>query len=196
MVNDLDDIGSGFHRDRSKNRQSSGHNWQDDDIDPNPIYSDDEDVTAPLGKGRAASYSGYEDDDVTQVFRGSGTTSNKGTLPVTGCIVAIEGPEEVVGRSYPIYPYGNYVGRSDSMQITIIGDVAISRLKHAQLYYDIESNTFFINRGEATQVPKLNGELVFESRTLKHGDKIQMGKSTFRFIPFCDQDFQWKKLED
>ena len=85
----------------------------------------------------------------------------------------------------------NAVGRSDSMDICISGDETISRNEHAFIVYDPKKNTFRIQAGSSRGLVYLNGDEVIASEELNAYDSIEMGESTFKFIPFCGEEYKW-----
>lgn len=114
-----------------------------------------------------------------------------GIDPVVGWLVCIEGPDR--GRDYRIRTEKNSVGRSDSMDIAILGDETISRNDHAFIVYDPKKNIFRVQSGSSRGLVYLNGEEVISSETIKAYDTIEMGESAFKFIPFCGGEFKWKE---
>ena len=48
------------------------------------------------------------------------------------------------------------------------------------------------------EIPKqflpVNGKPVLMTQALKRGDLIRIGGGTYRFVPFCDETFQWDEL--
>lgn len=110
--------------------------------------------------------------------------------PVTGWLVCVEGTEQ--GKDYRIAAKINSIGRSEAMDICIKGDAAISRENHARLAYDGKHNQFHLIPAESVNGIYVNDEPVYVPTCLKAGDIIELGESRFRFIPFCDDRFNWK----
>lgn len=110
--------------------------------------------------------------------------------PVTGWLVCIEGAEK--GKDYRIAAKNNFIGRSESMDICIKGDQAISRENHARLSYDGKHNNFYLIPAESTNNIYINDEPVYVPTHLKKGDILELGESKFIFIPFCDDRFNWQ----
>lgn len=110
--------------------------------------------------------------------------------PVTGWLVCIEGPEK--GKDYRIAARNNSIGRSETMDICIKSDQAISREGHARLAYDGKYNHFYLIPGESANNIYVNGEPVYVPTQLKKGDILELGESKFLFIPFCDETFNWQ----
>ena len=117
-----------------------------------------------------------------------------GIDPVVGWLVCIDGPDR--GRDYRIRSEKNVVGRSDSMDICIRGDETISRSDHAFIVHDPKKNVFRIQAGLSRGLIYLNGEEVIASEKLNAYDRIEMGESTFLFVPFCGENFQWETKKD
>lgn len=116
---------------------------------------------------------------------------NIGIDPVVGWLVCIDGKDK--GRDYRIRSERNFIGRSDKMDICIVGDETISRENHAVISYSPKKNTFKVHPGEGRGIVYLNGEEVDIATDLKPYDLIEMGESQFLFIPFCGEYFVWEQ---
>ena len=110
--------------------------------------------------------------------------------PVTGWLVCIEGAEK--GKDYRIAAKNNTIGRSETADICIREDQAISRENHARLSYDGKHNKFYLIPAESTNNIYINDEPIFVPTVLKKGDILELGESKFIFIPFCDDAFNWQ----
>lgn len=113
-----------------------------------------------------------------------------GIDPVVGWLVCVEGPDR--GRDFRIRSEKNSVGRAESMDICIAGDESISRNDHAFVVYDPKKNGFRIQAGLSRGLIYLNGEEVISPEMMKAYDQIEMGESTFVFVPFCGEAFKWE----
>lgn len=114
---------------------------------------------------------------------------NKGIDPVVAWIVCVEGKEK--GRDYRIHSDNNFIGRSDRMDICIRGDETVSRENHAIISYDTVDNSYYFSPGDGRAIVRVNDKAVFQTVELKAYDKITVGKSSFLFLPFCGDGFQW-----
>lgn len=112
-----------------------------------------------------------------------------GLDPVCGWLVCVAGPEK--GKDFRIKAQRNFIGRDASMDISIPGDDTISREKHAVISYDPKTNSFRLAPGDGRGMTYLNDEPVEMPLVLKHFDKIEIGQSQFRFVPFCNEHFTW-----
>lgn len=117
-----------------------------------------------------------------------------GIDPVVGWLVCVKGPDR--GRDYQIRSEKNAVGRSDSMDICVAGDETISRNDHAFVVYDPKKNLFRIQAGLSRGLVYLNGEEVVSSETMKAYDRVEMGESSFVFVPFCGENYQWESQKN
>ena len=113
----------------------------------------------------------------------------KGIDPVVGWLVCTAGTDS--GRDYRIRSGRNVIGRSRHMDICVSGDDSISRENHGAVAYDQKHNNFTLIPGDGRELIYLNGEAVYQPATLERHDKIEMGKTTFHFIPFCSDEFTW-----
>lgn len=108
---------------------------------------------------------------------------------LAGWLVCIDGPDK--GSDFRLYYDNNYVGRDSSNEICIPLDPLVSRHKHCVITYDWVEGMFYIGLSGGRAIIRLNGKPVLTVRELKRDDRIQIGSGTYRFVPFCDGDFQW-----
>ena len=114
--------------------------------------------------------------------------------PVTGWLVCIDGPSK--GRDYRILTEKNFLGRTDGMDIQILGDNTIAKKNHAVFVYDYKKRRTFLLPGDSQGMVYVNDEAVFTPVELARLDIIEMGKSKFIFIPLCGDEFEWTELDD
>jgi hypothetical protein len=116
-----------------------------------------------------------------------------GIDPVVGWLVCTEGVEK--GRDYRLHSEKNWIGRSESMDITI-KDPSISRENHAAVAYDPRRETFEIRPGEVRGMVYVNGQEAANSLDLSPYDRIELGDSKFVFVPFVGGNFNWGEKPD
>lgn len=114
---------------------------------------------------------------------------DKASQPVTGWLVCVDGPEK--GRDYRLHEEYNYIGRSSHMDVSIPSDPTVSRENHAIIAYDTQERIFYFAPVSGASIVRHNGKAVLNSVELKNGDRIQIGKGTFLFVPLCGESFQW-----
>ncbi|MCT4584558.1 MAG: FHA domain-containing protein [Peptostreptococcaceae bacterium] len=112
--------------------------------------------------------------------------------PVCGWIVCVEGVRQ--GKDYKIREGKNFIGRSDHMDIQILGDNKISRKNHAVIVYDSKKRNFVLLPGEASGIAYLNNEAVYVPTPLSPYDIIELGDSKFLFVGFCGDHFEWNDV--
>lgn len=112
-----------------------------------------------------------------------------GLDPVCGWLVCVEGPEK--GKDFRIKGQRNFIGRDPSMDIAIPGDDSITREKHAVISYDPKTNSFRLAPGDGRGMTYVNDQPVEMPVVLSNFDKIEIGQSQFRFVPFCNDRFTW-----
>jgi len=110
-------------------------------------------------------------------------------LPVAGWMVCIDGPSK--GTDYRIHEENNYIGRSNKMDICILGDPTISRENHAIITYDPRDRVFYFAPQRGASIVRVNGRAVLSTVELHSYDRIEIGKSMFLFVAFCGEQFQW-----
>ncbi len=113
--------------------------------------------------------------------------------PVCGWLVCIEGPRQ--GKDYKIKNGKNFVGRSDDMDIQLLGDNHISRKNHTIIVYDEKKRNTVILPGDSEGIAYLNGEAVYVPTPLSPYDVIELGISKFLFVPFCGDYFEWNDVK-
>lgn len=141
-------------------------------------------ATGPIS-GPAESYA-----PTMPVNYDKGGINDKASQPVTGWLVCIDGPEK--GRDYRIHDEYNYIGRDTGMDICIAGDPTVSRSRHAIIAYDSQERIFFFAPSSGASIVRHNGRAVLNNVELKYGDRLQIGKGTFLFVPLCGEMFQWE----
>lgn len=139
---------------------------------------------------RSASLASDGYDPTLPVNYDKGPLHDKAARPVTGWLVCIDGPEK--GRDYRLHEEYNYIGRSTKMDVCIAGDPTVSRENHAIIAYDTQERMFFFAPSSGASIVRHNGKAVLSNVELKYGDRLQMGKGTFLFVPLCGESFQWE----
>lgn len=121
---------------------------------------------------------------------------------VVGWLVCVVGPSK--GKDYRLMPGRNFIGRSQEMDIRILGDNNISSRNHASIMYDPEKNQTAVLPGESQGlVYRLDDEdsweVVLEPKVMQNGDRLKMGGSEFLFVAFCGSDsfnFNWRDFDN
>ena len=114
--------------------------------------------------------------------------------PVVGWLVIIEGPGK--GSAIQIGNGQNSVGRGAGARVRIdFGDPEISRERHATVTYDPKHNKFYIGNGDGPNMTYLDGDPVLAPTPLNSRSTLSIGRTTLRFVAFCDQDFSWQAQE-
>jgi hypothetical protein len=137
--------------------------------------------------------SGQSIEPVTDAIPPRSAQSAEVIFPVTGWLVSIAGPGK--GKSRPIFEGMNSVGRNSSERIPLdFGDLEISGEKHFFVTFERKKRSFHISTGEKVNLVYLNGDVVLDSKTLKEGDEIEVGKTKLRFVPLCGPGFGWDEV--
>lgn len=113
------------------------------------------------------------------------------TSPVCGWIVCISGPRQ--GKDYKIRTGKNFIGRADDMDIQILGDNKISRRNHGVIVFDPKKRETVLLPGDSNGLVYHNDGAVYTPVVLNAYDVIEMGDSTFVFVPFCGEHFMWEE---
>ena len=86
------------------------------------------------------------------------------------------------------------MGRSESNQIVLSKDPAVSREKHAFLTFEPKARQFYLRPGDSSGLVYLNDEYIYETKLLHGGDTISLGQSRFYFQPLCGEGFSWAEF--
>ncbi|MEZ5351874.1 MAG: FHA domain-containing protein [Bryobacteraceae bacterium] len=114
---------------------------------------------------------------------------NHGIDPVVGWLVCVEGPDR--GQDFRLRAEKNFIGRDPSMDVTIAGDNAVSRLRHAAVAFEPEKREFWVIPGDSAGLVYLNDEVVHSPAPMRHGDALRIGKSRLTLVAFAGENFQW-----
>lgn len=162
--------------------------------------------TAPIGGPLGGGGTPVTDYSVTRPPRGYETKARrvdeenktKGTFqkklgidPVVGWLVCVDGADK--GKDYRLLGRINSIGRSESMDVCVKGDMTISSVNHARIGYGDKNNRFTLIPADGKSVIYLNGDEVYIPTVLNAYDTIELGETTFVFIPFCSDRFTWQK---
>lgn len=141
-----------------------------------------------VGMGSMPSAAPSPDENATMLF----SEQNERCV---GWLLAISGP--MCGKSYVLVEGRNSVGRSSSNKVVLPTDDGISRNAQVYVVYDSEENVYMVTPGEGSAIARLNGKRLDMAADLKQGDCISLSKkTTLRFVPACDDSFQWPSPDD
>lgn len=114
-----------------------------------------------------------------------------GKAPVVGWLVCVEGEHK--GEDFRLKSGGNFIGRSETMDVCIRKDEAVSRNKHLNVTFDPKSGIFWVTPGDTKELAYLNDDIVLERKEIKAYDVIALGESKLLFVPFCSDSFSWEE---
>jgi hypothetical protein len=109
---------------------------------------------------------------------------------VVGWLVCIKGINK--GRDYRLHSDLNKLGRAPNMDVCVEGDETISRENHCQIAFSPRSRTFSVIPGSGKNLIYRNGDDVLTATPLQAYDCLDLGESSFLFIPFCTDRFDWE----
>lgn len=141
--------------------------FDDDYLNSNSPVVDYDDATTPVSIGGVEGFS-----------------------PVVGWLVCIDGPSE--GTDYRIRAGYNYIGRSENMDICILGDNNIGRERHAMIAYDPQEKIFFFGPADGRSIVRKNDKMVMVPTEIAAYDVVCIGSTKLLFIPLCGEHFSWK----
>ena len=135
-----------------------------------------------------------DDDDYGRLYEESAYMDDLGVMdPVTGWLVCIEGASK--GRDYRIRTEKNFIGRSDGMDIQILGDNNVAKKNHAIIVYDPKKRQTLLLPGDSKGLVYYNDEAIYAPTELSPYDTIEVGNSKFIFISLCGENFEWPELD-
>lgn len=114
----------------------------------------------------------------------------EGFSPVVGWLVCVDGPAE--GTDYRIRAGYNYIGRSENMDICILGDNNIGRERHAMIAYDPQEKIYFFGPADGRSIVRKNDKMVMVPTELAAYDVVCIGSTKLMFVPLCGEHFNWK----
>lgn len=115
----------------------------------------------------------------------------EGFTPVVGWLVCVDGPAE--GMDYRIRAGYNFIGRSENMDICILGDNNISRDRHAMIAYDPQEKVYFFGPADGKSILRKNDKMVMAPTELAAYDVLRIGSTKLMFVPLCGEHFNWKE---
>ncbi len=138
-------------------------------------------------------------EDLLRQLKKSGRTVGKFTSadgekidPVVGWVVCVKG--SYYGQSFALHSGKNKIGRSQEFDIRLLNDDSVSRSCVASIVFDTKAASFSIMPGESDSLCYVNGEALYDRRTLTGYEQIELGdseKNMLVFIPLCGERFTW-----
>lgn len=139
------------------------------------------------GKTRLVAPIRQSDGADTTTSSGSSTSSSD---PVVGWLVVVAGPGR--GTAVTLGHGMNSVGRGSSNRVVLdFGDDKISSDDHFRVAYDQESREFHLVPGKGTNLLYVADKVVLAPSSLEAMTDIRVGATTLRFVPFCNQAWDW-----
>lgn len=129
-----------------------------------PLAAADDDTTMTLAAVEAAE----EHDDLARYLQG--------LAPGTAMLVVRQGP--AAGSSYRLTTDVTMIGRHPDSEI-FLDDITVSR-RHARVRR-LDGREFFVDDEGSLNGTYVNRERV-DSRALRHGDEVQIGRYRFTFV--------------
>lgn len=142
-------------------------------------------------------------EDLLKQLKKSGRTVGKFTStdgdqvdPVVGWIVCVKG--SYYGQSFALHSGKNKMGRSQEFDIRLLNDESVSRSCVAAIVFDTKMGAFSIIPGDSDSLCYVNGEALYERKTLVGYEQIELGDSErnmFVFVPLCGEQFSWNSYQ-
>lgn len=110
-----------------------------------------------------------------------------GSLLTAGWLVCIKGEER--GKSIPFFSGRNFAGRAENMDMVLGEDKRIVRDRHFSLVYDPVSTRYFAVEGAGSVY--INEKPLIGQREIFENDRIDVGESSYCFIPYCNKERGW-----
>ncbi|MGF1527150.1 MAG: FHA domain-containing protein, partial [Candidatus Competibacterales bacterium] len=107
-----------------------------------------------------------------------------------GWLAVVEGPGR--GAVLGLSSGPNTIGRDFESRVRIdFGDHDIALQDHALILYDPQQRSFRLTRGEGKRPVTVDDVPLTRAIPLRGGEFITLGRTTLRFIPLCDDRFDW-----
>lgn len=107
----------------------------------------------------------------------------------TGWLVCTKGT--MLGESFVLWEGINHIGRSSSMDVSLLYENSVSREDHACIEYHSDDCSFILTVPNHDNIVMHNDKRVSKPVCLQDHDTITLGESCLTFIPFCDKRFSW-----
>ena len=151
-------------------------------------------ISDMIGRASQNPYSGGLSDDQKTVSFIPGNPELAEKDPVVGWMICVKG--NLYGQDFRLKSGRNFVGRSETMDICLKGEMTVSRDRHAIVIYEPKQNIFLVMPGETKELIYLNGDVVLMPTVMKKNDVLQLGDVLLMLVPFCDESFTWKMAEE
>ncbi len=111
-------------------------------------------------------------------------------LSLAGWLVIVAGPG--IGHAFAVRSGLNRLGRDRQSDIALtFGDKGISGTDHCYVVYDPRSREFSAQNGVGKNLTYVGDALAIDRKPLTHGTLISVSDTVLRFVPFCDESFNW-----
>lgn len=158
---------------------------------PMTAPQDQDDVhTMPLPDAIDAAVNSQMENNLDDAKTVSYYSSSLGAEPVVGWLACIEGDH--YGESFSLKSGRNFIGRSDSQDVALSGDMSVSREKHAIIIYEPKGKTFIAQAGDSRELFYLNDKVVLSNEILKNYDVLTIGDEKLIFMALCGPEFCWE----
>jgi hypothetical protein len=110
--------------------------------------------------------------------------------PVCGWLVCLDGVRQ--GLDYPLYSGLNHIGRAADNDISLFGDITVSRHNHAAVSYDPKKRRFTLLPGAGESIIYLGEEAIYQPTPLYDLSVLTVGQTKLLFRPLCGDNFSWE----
>ncbi len=141
----------------------------------------------PADDGATVAY--FSQPGIADQMQMSAKSSSAGN-PIVGWLVCTSGIN--FGKCYNLFTGKNFIGRSPQHDVNIQGDNAISRDIHAIVTFEPKQCQFYAQPGDSHALFYVNDEVVLGTVKLNDRDQLTLGNTVLRFVPFCDERFNWE----
>jgi hypothetical protein len=78
------------------------------------------------------------------------------------------------------------------MDVSLAGDMSVSRERHAIIIYEPRAKVFIAQAGDSKELFYLNDKVVLSNEELKDYDVLSVGNEKLLFIGLCGPKFCWE----
>lgn len=143
-------------------------------------------------KTRLLGFNAAQDSGIDPMSHSRAATGTAYTEFPVGWLIVTEGSGR--GSAFTLFNGVSNIGRGEDQTVRLdFGDNTISRENHASIAYDPRQKSFYIGHGGKANLVRRNDRPVLSTEEMAPGDRITIGETTLRFVPFCGPDFSWEE---
>ncbi|VWL84905.1 FHA domain-containing protein [Oceanivirga miroungae] len=109
---------------------------------------------------------------------------------VVAWLVNISGLEK--GMDYKLKDGRNFIGKSESADVCILGDENIDETNHFSINYNKKQRNFVITPGKSQSIVYVNKKALYETKPIENFSLIEVSNTKLVFVKFVGDNFSWE----